>query len=278
MFDRPIVAFDIETIPDPDLGRRLLGLEGSDAAVVHEMVQKRREETGGRSEYPQLPWHRVVSVCAATLDPPSGRVEIRALGQSYLDERSNIEGFFRFVAASADENAPRLVSWNGRGFDLPVLRYRAMMLGIAAPDFYRHDEDRRTNDYQHRYHDLHVDLMDVLSDYGASMRIGLVTLGTVLSLPAKTFLDRPIYDHVLDGDTARVAEYCKHDTLETLLLFLVWAFHLGRVSLDDLRRYVDGARVAVSELPYPAWREVEASLLGWPAWAGDQRRMAGGAT
>jgi len=269
MFDRPVAAFDIETIPDPDLGRRLLQLEGSDAEVVHEMVRRRLEETKGSSEYPQLPWHRVVSVCATVLDPASGNVSIRALGKEPFDERSHVEGFFGLVGGAPP--SPRLVSWNGGGFDLPVLRYRALMLGVAARDFYRDDEERRLNGYQNRYHDLHVDVMDVLAGYGASSRVGLGMLGNVLGLPGKRFLERPIYDHVLDGEGGRVTEYCKLDTVQTLLIFLVWSFHCGRLSRDDFRRYVDGVRAAVAALPYPAWREIEAALDGWPPWAMDQR-------
>lgn len=264
MFDRPIAAFDIETIPDPDLGRRLLGLEGSDADVVHEMVRRRLEETEGSSEYPQLPWQRVVCVCATVLDPDSARVEIRALGGDALDERSHLEGFFGLVAG---DPAPRLVSWNGGGFDVPVLRYRAMMHGIAAPDFYRSDGDRRWNNYQNKYHDLHTDVMDSLSGYGASMRIGLDTMGKVLGLPGKAFLDRAIYDHVLDGEGPRVVEYCKLDTVETLLVFLVWAFHTGQLSERDLRRVVAGVRAAMGQLEFAGWRDIESGLERWPMWA-----------
>ena len=264
VLDRPIAAFDIETIPDPDLGRRLLGLEGSDRDVVHEMVRRRLEETEGASEYPQLPWQRVVCVCATVLDPESGQVQIRALGGDAMDERSHVEGFFRMVSA---ERAPRLVSWNGGGFDLPVLRYRAMMLGVAAPDFYRADGERRWNNYQNRYHDLHTDVMDALSSFGASMRIGLDTLGKVLGLPGKAFLDRAIYDHVLDGEAARVIEYCKLDTVETLLVFLVWAFHTGQLTESELRRAVGGVQTTIGELPYEGWRDIETQLEAWPAWA-----------
>lgn len=265
MLDRPIAAFDIETIPDPDLGRRLLGLGGSDTDVVHEMVRRRLAETDGASEYPQLPWQRVVCVCATVLDPESGQVEIRALGGDAMDERRHIEGFYELVSAAPQP--PRLASWNGGGFDLPVLRYRAMMLGIAAPDFYRADGDRRRNNYQNRYHDLHTDVMDVLSGFGASMRVGLDTTGKVLGLPGKAFLDRAIYDHVLDGEFGRVVEYCKLDTVSTLLVFLTYAHHTGHISTGQLRRLVDGVRRAVAELEYPGWREVEAGLRGWPAWA-----------
>ena len=265
MLDRRIATFDIETIPDPDLGRRLLGLEGDDAAVVREMVRRKLDETGGRTDYPQSPWHRIVSVCVTLLDPASSNVEIRALGGDPFDERSHVAGFYRLFDESPD--SIRLVSWNGRGFDLPVLRYRAMMLGVAAPGFYRDDEERRANNYLGRYHDLHVDLMDVLSGHGASSRVGLGTLGPVLGLPGKTLLDRPIYEHVLDGEAERVTEYCKLDTLQTLLVFLSWAFHCGQLSREDLRRHVDGVRAAVDTLAYPAWREVRTLLEHWPAWA-----------
>jgi predicted PolB exonuclease-like 3'-5' exonuclease len=80
LFDRPIAAFDIETIPDPDVGRRVLRLEGDDEAVVHQMVAARLEETEGRTGYPQLPYHRVVTIGTAWLDPSSGRFELGVLG------------------------------------------------------------------------------------------------------------------------------------------------------------------------------------------------------
>lgn len=264
MLDRPIVAFDIETIPDPDIGRRLLALEGTDTEVVLEMVRRRLEETKGSTEYPQLPWHRVVTICATVLDPASGHVEMRALGGDVLDERSHIDGFFRLVS---ELDSPRLVSWNGNGFDLPVIRYRAMMLGIAAPAFYRTDGERKWNNYQNRFHDLHVDLMDVLSGHGASMRIGLGTIGKVLGLAGKSFLDRPIYTHILEGDGARVVEYCKNDTLETLLVFLRWGFHCGWLSGEQLEQLTDSARGAVAREPFEGWREIEESLMGWPGTA-----------
>ncbi len=272
MFDRPIAAFDIETIPDPDIGRRVLGLQADDGRVVREMVRRRLEETEGSSEYPQLPWQRVLCVCATALDPEAGRATIRELGGDAMGERSHIEGFYRLVAYG---DAPRLVSWSGGGFDLPVLRYRAMMHGIAAPELYRVDGDRRWNNYQNRYHELHTDVMDSLSGFGASMRIGLDTMSRVLGMPGKAFLDRPIYDHVLEGDEARLVEYCKLDTVETLLVFLAWAHHTGELPTERLRRFVDGVRAAVAALSYPGWRQIEAGLEGWPAWAHAPREGSG---
>jgi 3'-5' exonuclease len=253
LFDRPIAAFDIETIPDPDLGRRLQGIEGSDAEVVREMVRRRQEESDGKKEYPHLPLHRIVSCCVTTLDPTSGRVTIRDLGDEndWRNERSRVEEFFRFGAST------RLVSWNGSGFDLPVLRYRAMILGIAGGEFYRaHEEDE----------EMHIDLMDVLSDQGASARVGLNTIASVVGLPGKKFLERAVYDHVLDGEAQRVIEYCKLDTAMTLLLFLLWAFHTGSISKNDLRRYVESIRTSITRLTFVGWRDIEPLLGDWPSW------------
>lgn len=265
MLDRPIVAFDIETIPDPDLGRRLLGLTGTDADVVHEMVRRRRDETDGATDYPQQPWHRVVTICATVVDPESGKVEVRALGGGPMDEQSHLSGFVDLVTRELD--APRLVSWNGNGFDLPIIRYRSMMHGIVAPGLYRSDGSWKWNNYQGRYHDMHVDVMDVLSGFGAAPRVGLGTLGPVLGLQGKSFLDRPIYGHVLDGDAARVVEYCKLDTVETMLAFLVWGHHCGWVSLQPMRRLVDALVLALTAEPFPGWGPVASALSGWPGWA-----------
>lgn len=146
MLDRPIVAFDIETIPDPDIGRRLLSIAGTDTEVVSEMVRRRLKETDGSTEYPQQPWHRIVTICATVLYPEDGRIEVRALGGDVLDERSHIHGFFNLVCRELD--APRIVSWNGSGFDLPIIRYRSMMLGVSAPEFYRTNGDWRWNNCQ----------------------------------------------------------------------------------------------------------------------------------
>ena len=264
MLDRPVIAFDIETMPDPGIGRRLLAIEGTDSEVVHEMVRRRLEETDNQSEYPQPPWHRVVAICACLLGPKSGRVEIRALGADLGDERSVLEAFFALV--KSEQHPPRLVSWNGSGFDLPVIRYRAMLHGLAAPGLYRADGDFRFNNYQGRYHDLHVDLMDVLCGYGASTRIGLGNWCRTLGLPGKSFLDRSVYEHVLAGELPRVLEYCKLDTVETMLAFLAFAHHRGDLAEVDLRRYVEATCKAIAELPYEGWRDVETSLAGWPRW------------
>ena len=64
---------------------------------------------------------------------------------------------------------------------------------------------------------MHVDLMDVLSGYGASRFVGLGKMCDLLQIPSKSFLTKPIYEHILDGEQELVGEYCKLDCLDTLL-------------------------------------------------------------
>jgi predicted PolB exonuclease-like 3'-5' exonuclease len=265
MLSRPIVAFDIETVPDFDVGRRILGIEGDDRAVVNEMLRRRRDETNGASDFLKLPWHRVVCICATILDPARGHAEVRHLGGDAFDEASHLEGFFHLVTSALAQ--PRIVSWNGAGFDLPVMRYRSLVNGVAAPGFYKIDGELQRNKYQNRFHDLHVDVMDVLASYGASERAGLGTISKLLGIPSKGFLERAIYEHVLGGEVDRVVEYCKLDTIDTMLVFLVWAFHIGRVSREELVAMVDAVRAAIGREGAEGWRAIAAGFEGWPAWS-----------
>ena len=122
------------------------------------------------------------------------------------DGRAHLEGFFKKITSSP--SPPRLISWNGNGFDLPVIRYRAMLHGVPMPALYRTDGEWKWNNYQGRYHDMHVDLMDVLSGYGASRFVGLGKMCDLLQIPSKSFLTKPIYEHILDGEQELVGECC----------------------------------------------------------------------
>ena len=139
MLTCPLIAFDIETIPDPDFGRRAMGFDGDNATVIEAMTSQRLEETEGRTQYPAPPLHRIVTIAVAELDPDTGRFELDTLGGGAWAEKSHLESF---AGLFADRSLPpRLVSWNGNGFDLPVIRYRAMLHGVPIPALYRTDGD-----------------------------------------------------------------------------------------------------------------------------------------
>ncbi|HZD52411.1 MAG TPA: 3'-5' exonuclease, partial [Woeseiaceae bacterium] len=112
-------SFDIETIPDVELGRRLYQLEGlPDEDVVRAMTFLRQQASG--HEFLPLHLHRVVAVSVALRTRDSFRVW--SLGDPDSGEAELVQRFFDGI----ERYAPELISWNGSGFDLPVLHYRAL--------------------------------------------------------------------------------------------------------------------------------------------------------
>ena len=259
MIEKAVVAFDIETIPDPEIGRRVYGLSGTDAEVITNMVHARRADTGGSTDYPQSPFHKIVCVCATIAR--HGRVEIRRIPGD--DERSILEAFYALVR----EIAPRLVTWNGGGFDLPVMRYRAMKHGVRAPEgFYDASGDARLGGYLGRYGWAHVDMMDVLSGFGASSHAGLGNVSKLLDLPGKGLLEKSVWEHWLEDET-KVVEYCKLDTVLTMAIFVAWAHHAAFLDRDQTLYLIDAIRKATANEPHEGWRPIEERLRSWPAWS-----------
>ena len=163
----PILVFDIETVPDVAGLRRAHGLppDLAAAAVLDWFTQRRRVQTGG--EFLPLHYQQVVAIACALRD--SAGFKIASVGTAGDAEPELIRRFFDLI----DKYTPQLVSWNGGGFDLPVLNYRALIHGVTAARYWDWgDEDRefKYNSYLGRYHTRHLDLMDVLAMYQPAPR------------------------------------------------------------------------------------------------------------
>jgi len=162
-------SFDIETVPDVDFGRRMWDLDGlSDEDVATAMLFKRQQQTG--NDFLPLHQHRIVAISVALRTQDTFRVW--SLGEEESGEAELVQRFF----AGIDRSTPDLVSWNGSGFDLPVLHYRALKHDIQAARYWEiGDSDRefRFNNYQSRFHWRHVDLMDVLAGFQMRGRASL---------------------------------------------------------------------------------------------------------
>ena len=166
----PTLVFDIETVPDVEGLRRLHNLDPkvSDHDVAEFALQRRRAVTG--NDFLQLHLQRVVAIACALREGDSFRVW--SLGTPADTEPELIRRFFDGV----EKYTPQLISWNGSGFDLPVLHYRAMRHRVQAHRYWETgDEDQsfRWNNYLGRFHWRHTDLMDVLSGYQGRGRVGL---------------------------------------------------------------------------------------------------------
>ncbi len=129
-------SFDIETIPDLEFGRRMWQLEGlSDADVGWAMFFKQLQKTG--SDFLPLHQQRVVAISVALRTGDTFR--FWSLGDRDSDEAELVRRFFDGI----ERYSPELVSWNGSGFDLPVLNYRALKHGIQAPRYWETGDDDR---------------------------------------------------------------------------------------------------------------------------------------
>ena len=248
------LVFDIETVPDAELGRRL-GFEGDDHEVGARMLAAREAETG--SSFLPLEQHRIVAI--STLLRSSDQLQAWSLGAVDGTEDDLIRRFF----GGLEKIRPTLVSWNGSGFDLPVLHYRMLRHGIAAPTYWdqgERDRDFKWNNYLNRYHLRHLDLMDVLSAYQARGRASLEHISLLLGLPGKLGMGGDqVFDYWKAGRLAEIRAYCETDVLNT---YLVWLrFQLIRGHLSAAGHGAELARVGewLAERAEPHWRQYDAA-------------------
>jgi hypothetical protein len=227
---KPTLVFDVETVPDVDGARRLHDFTGlSDADVAQALFALRRQETGG-SDFLRHPLHRIVAI-AAVLRSSEG-VRVWSLGNEEDGEAELIRRFFEGI----ERYSPVLVSWNGGGFDLPVLHYRALLHGIAAPRYWETGDDDasfRYNNYLSRFHWRHVDLMDVLSGYQARAVAPLDLMAQLLGQPGKMGMDgSQVWEAWLAGNRKGIRDYCETDVLNTWLIYLRFERMRGRLAAE----------------------------------------------
>ncbi|HZO22822.1 MAG TPA: 3'-5' exonuclease [Steroidobacteraceae bacterium] len=232
------LVFDIETVPDVALGRRLHGLQGlSDEQVAKAMFGLRRQATG--NDFLAHEQHRIVAISCLL----RSREDLRlwSLGGPGAPEAELIERFFDGI----ERFCPDLVSWNGGGFDLPVLHYRGLLAGVQAPRYWETgdgDVAFRFNNYLGRYHRRHTDLMDVLSGYQSRARASLANIACLLGLPGKMgFSGAQVWAAFQAGDLDGIRRYCETDVLNTYLVYL--RFELMRASFTRERYAEEVERV-----------------------------------
>jgi len=225
-----ILAFDIETIPDVDGGRRLYDLDGLDDGDVAEiMFTKRREKTD--SEFLPVHLQRVAAISAVLR--MGEQCKVWSLGGPESGERELIERFFDGI----ERYTPTLVTWNGSGFDLPVLHHRSLILGVTAVRYWDSgdgDREFKWNNYLNRFHARHTDLMDVLAGYQARAFAPLDQVAVLCGLPGKMGMDgSKVWDAFQEGRVEAIRNYCETDALNTYLLYLRWLLIKG--DLDQAR-------------------------------------------
>ena len=251
-------SFDIETVPDVEFGRVLWNLDDvSDEDVATAMTFKQLQKSG--RDFLPLHQHRIVAISVALRTADTFRVW--SLGDETADEAELVRRFFDGI----DRYTPDLVSWNGGGFDLPVLHYRALKHGIVASRYWEtgeSDRDFKWNSYLNRYHSRHIDLMDVLSGYQQRAAAGLDQIATLLGFPGKLGMSGDkVWGKFLEGGIREIRDYCETDVLNTWLVFLRFEQMRGNLDSAGLEKEYALVRDTLTAMDRPHLNEF---LAAWP--------------
>ena len=249
----PTLVFDIETIPDIAGLRALHELDHAvgDAEVAEMAFQMRRQKTG--SDF--LPHHlqRVAAISCVLRE--GDNFKVWTLGEPDEEEGSLIKRFFDGI----EKYTPQLVSWNGGGFDLPVLHYRGLIHGIQSPRYWdqgEDDKDFKWNNYISRYHSRHLDLMDLLAMYTGRANAPLDELAKLIGFPGKLGMDgSQVYPAFLDGKLEDIRRYCETDVLNTYLLYLRFQLLRGVFDAAQYEREIALVRATLAKSTDAHWRE-----------------------
>ena len=224
-----ILAFDIETIPDTDGGRKLYELDDlTDSEVALAMFNKRREKVG--NEFIATHLQKVVAISAVYRNTQKDQFSVWTLGTEQSSEKEIVQNFFDGI----DKHTPTLVTWNGSGFDMPVLHYRGLINGVQAPRYWDQGEDDsnfKWNNYLSRFHARHTDLMDVIAGYNNRAFAPLDEIAVLLGFPGKMGMSgSKVWEQYEAGQIKDIRDYCETDALNTYLVYLHWQYIKGNLT------------------------------------------------
>ncbi|CEK10923.1 3'-5' exonuclease [Legionella hackeliae] len=239
IYKMSILVFDIETIPDVEAGRKLYDLQDlSDEDTVSALSALRRLKVGNDF----LP-HYLQKVVAISLVLSQGsQLKVWSLGDEQSDEKDLIQRFFSGV----EKYTPTLVSWNGCGFDLPVLHYRSLLHGISAPTYWENGENHqhfRWNNYLNRFHYRHLDLMDILAAYQNKAFAPLDEIASMLGFPGKMGMSgAKVWDEYSQGNLKKIRDYCETDVLNTYCVYLRFELMRGALNQNEYANQIENLR------------------------------------
>jgi predicted PolB exonuclease-like 3'-5' exonuclease len=259
---KPVLVFDIETVPDVAGLRRLNDLPAglSDDEVAELAFQQRRARSG--SDFLPLHLQRVVTI-SCVLRTGDG-FKVWSLAEPDLDEGAIIQRFFDGI----EKFSPQIVSWNGSGFDLPVLHYRGMLHGVAAPRYwdlgdgdYADSRDFKWNNYISRYHMRHLDLMDLLALYNGRANAPLDDLAKLLGFPGKLGMDgSKVWEAWQAGQGAEIRDYCETDVVNTYLVYNRFRRLRGELTAEEEGAEQAFVKAQLERIGAPHWQQF---LAAW---------------
>ena len=256
---QPTLVFDIETVPDIAgfAATNSLAPDALPAAELAEMaLLARRQKTG--SDF--MPHHLQRVVAISCVLRSGDTLKVWSLGEPASSEAELIQRFYDGI----ERYTPQLVSWNGGGFDLPVLHYRGLIHGVTAHRYWDWGDDDREfkwNNYLGRYHTRHLDLMDVLAMYQPRANAPLDEIAKLSGFPGKLGMDgSKVFEAFTAGDIAGIRAYCETDVMNTWLVYLRFQQMRGALTPAAYAEEIARARTLVTDSPGAHWQEF---LAAW---------------
>ncbi len=238
-----ICIFDCETIPDIELVKSHFGLDGDNLKITQEAFKLQEERSG--SSFLPLPFHQVVAISAVIADEFGRFKKVSTIeGES---EEEMIKNFLLFI----DRKNPKLVSFNGRNFDMPMLMIRAMKYNLSCPAYFEIENKTfnksKWDNYRYRFSDrFHVDLMDHIAEFGVVRGLNLNILCSMMGIPGKFDVSGDeVHKLYYESKIKEIQEYCESDVLNTYWLYLKYELLKGNITKDD---YFDFLHITSEEL------------------------------
>jgi predicted PolB exonuclease-like 3'-5' exonuclease len=247
---RRYVTFDLETVADEALVSAVDGEPGrSYGEALRRVLAERRARTGGRSDFLPLPYHRPVAACLLEAVDEGG--VLRVADVSAWTDRQSDEA--EFLARTWDRLAgAALVTFHGKGFDVPVLELRSLKHAVPIPGWFA---ARRAGVIVE-----HHDLKEILSAQGAAPPAPLDLYAKLVGLPGKEGVaGGDVQELYEQGELGRIAAYCMTDVVQTFLLFLRHRLVDGAITQDG---YAESAALVRERLPALFERRLSAEERG----------------
>lgn len=225
-----ICIFDCETIPDVELVKKEFGVNGSDLEVMQQAFEIQEKKSG--SSFLPIAFHRVVTISAVITDDNFNFLKVGSFPKDLIniDEVDILKNFLGFI----DSKKPKLVSFNGNGFDLPMLFLRAMKYNLSCKSFFDSD---KWEGYRSRYSEKkNLDLLDSIKHFGAVKGLKLDTICSMSGVPGKFDVSgNQVHELFCEDKLNEIIDYCESDVLNTYWVMLKYEILKGNLNLIDYK-------------------------------------------
>ncbi len=232
MSDVKYLIFDIETVGDGDLIQKVR--YPYENLTPREAVTKYRRQLMEETGKDVLPGTFVlpVSVAIAKVAADYRLTEITVLDAPAFRPQEIVR---RFWQGWQHYDRPTLVTFNGRGYDMPIMELAAYRFGLSVPAWFNVDSKSFEQSRNRYNHEAHLDLQDLLSNFGAfRMSGGLNLLASLINKPGKSGVDgSQVQDMYWNGQVEQINDYCRCDVLDTYFVFLRSRVLIGRLTLQE---------------------------------------------